>query len=201
MQARRALLIVAAGAAACFPAVTFLDDEGVDAGDAGTLADGSNGGGDGDAPADANDGGGPVPDAPMSDGSDLIRDAVSEPPPRDLDASPDCDVDMDGYKAAGPACGGRDCDDRDPRANPGVTEPQTFAPTDASRGDWNCTDGTQKLHPYNVSCSGLLFGCGAAAGFSGNPGCGEQGEFVTCQPGALNSCSVGSRRTETQACL
>lgn len=194
MQPRRALLVVAACAAACFPAVTFLDDV-VDAGDAGAPSD---------APSAsdglAEDAGVPPSDAPMSDGSDLIRDAVSEPPPRDLDASPDCDVDQDGYKAEG-ACGGRDCDDDDPRANPGVTEPQTFPPTDATRGDWNCMDGTQKLHPYNVSCSGLLFGCGDTAGFSGNPGCGQQGEFVTCQPGPLNSCSVGSRRQATQACL
>lgn len=150
---------------------------------------------DADTDADA----GPT-DASRSDGSDIITDAAPDAPPPD-DASPDCDVDDDGYASSG-SCGGADCDDSDPRRNPGVTTPQTHdgGPTG---GDWNCNGTVERLYNYNVACAGLALGeCNEVQGFTTNPHCGQSGTYVTCRPGgALNLlCVVGTSEVRVQQC-
>lgn len=112
-----------------------------------------------------------------------------------------CDVDRDGYRAKGGSCGGNDCDDGDPRANPGVASFVTFDATGKSHGgDWNCNGTIERQLPINVSC-GLLGGatCSATKGFTGSPVCGTSGKYVQCvTSGAL--CVEGTTKTEIQGC-
>lgn len=139
-------------------------------------------------------------DAASSDGSDIISDAAPDAPPPE-DAGPDCDVDGDGYAAEG-SCGGSDCDDSDPRRNPGVTAPQSHD-GGATGGDWNCNGVVERLYNYNVSCAGLALGeCTNVEGFTTSPRCGQSGTYVTCRPGgALNLlCVVGTSEVRTQQC-
>ena len=110
------------------------------------------------------------------------------------DAFDPCDQDHDGYKAEGGACGGNDCNDHDPRANPGQTQFITDEPDAAPFGDWNC-DGTVEPQYPLVSCG--LNTCGAQS-FAVNTGCGITNPFVTCNNGAL--CGAADAGTRTQGC-
>lgn len=144
------------------------------------------------------------PDGRLFDGGDpdalITRDAGSE-----VDASGcmTCDCDNDGFDR--PGCGndaGADCDDNDTRYRPN----QSFVidrPAAGKAGDWDCKSGVEKLYPTNVSCNllSLLGGCAGAQGFAGDPGCGEEGQYVYCAPPLLGVlCAVQSTETKKQAC-
>jgi hypothetical protein len=50
------------------------------------------------------------------------------------------------------------------------------------------------MYPANVSCSGLLgLLCGQTAGFTGNPACGQSGQFVTCAFGVACNATYSTR--------
>lgn len=110
-----------------------------------------------------------------------------------------CDCDEDGVRNV--LCDnpkGTDCNDLDPFIpHEGFVADK---PGPGASGDWNCDGKVTKQFPVNVNC-GLLANCGAA-GFTGDPGCGESGSFVTCKPSLLPLvlCDVKSTETVTQGC-
>lgn len=130
-------------------------------------------------------------------------DTASSPPDTGVvtDASDPCDKDRDGERAQGTVCGGKDCDDDDPRAKPSVSDYVTFDATGKSHaGDWNCDGTVKRQFPINVGC-GLLGGsaCAATKGFTGNPTCGTSGKYVECgTSGAL--CVEVTSTTRIQGC-
>lgn len=111
-----------------------------------------------------------------------------------------CDCDEDTVRSDNPACSpaGKDCNDLDPFIpHYGFVSSK---PASGATGDWDCDGKVTKQFPVNVSC-GLLSSCDAA-GFTGDPGCGESGQFVTCKPSLLPlvACDVKSTETVTQGC-
>lgn len=111
-----------------------------------------------------------------------------------------CDCDEDGVRSNNPVCDppGTDCNDLDD-----FIPHQGFVaskPAPGATGDWDCDGKVTKQFPVNVSC-GLLSNCNAA-GFTGDPGCGESGTFVTCKPSLVLgiACAVKSTETVTQGC-
>jgi hypothetical protein len=111
-----------------------------------------------------------------------------------------CDCDEDGVRSNNPSCSpvGKDCNDLDPFIpHDGFVASK---PAKGATGDWDCDGKVTKQFPVNVSC-GLLANCNAA-GFTGDPGCGESGAFVTCKPSLLPlvTCDVKSTETVTQGC-
>ncbi len=128
---------------------------------------------------------------PLESGSDVVDadDAAAE-------ASDPCDMDHDGYKAEGGACGGNDCNDNDPRAHPGVTQPVYDVPDAAPFGDWNCDGVVVPVYPF-YTC-GLAQSCNAQT-FTTNTGCGISNPFVTCT--AALTCAGVDAGTRTQGCL
>ncbi len=178
-----AALGIAMAAACTFPAVGFFDGS-------------ADGGADRDAVADPTQ---------LGDDAQPLSDAGSDA--RRFEAGADanaCDLDDDGYRSKGDACGGLDCDDTDERANPGVDAALTFGASPPLQGDWDCSGRIDKTYDVNVSCAGLsLFSCGGT-GFTNDPPCGGQGTLVTC--GKIQSglgglfCGVASQRPETQGC-
>ena len=101
-----------------------------------------------------------------------------------------CDCDNDGFEAEGEACGGTDCDDRDPLIHPGqgyVAEP----PEPPNEGNWDCKDPVEKQYVYNLTC-GVLGGTGE--GFRGDPACGEEADYYRCTGVLFSSAKNGTRR-------
>ncbi|HVH46015.1 MAG TPA: hypothetical protein VM925_26885 [Labilithrix sp.] len=160
-------------------------------------------------------------DAPFTvtiDGQDpntlIVRDAgkkfeAGQCPPSVCDCDQDSFFDLSRAECADAGGAVRDasdpandCDDFDSRTRPG----QGFleAPSEPPRhGDWNCKNGVEKLYPVNVKCAGLLVSvCNGINGFSGDPDCGVEDEFVACQlvPPLNATCGIGQRTTRTQAC-
>ncbi|HVH46016.1 MAG TPA: hypothetical protein VM925_26890 [Labilithrix sp.] len=115
----------------------------------------------------------------------------------------DCDCDNDGYNdlqktGCADAGGEEDCDDSDSRTRPN----QSFLeiPGEVLNGNWNCKNGVEKLFATNVSCGLLALGaCDGIQGFSGDPACGSEGEYVFCKS-TLVLCGIGSTTTRKQAC-
>lgn len=190
-------------AACSFPEPLFTDDDGLD----GSIPDGT-------AKADTS------ADAPRSEGSadedagEVLIDGsspdalISGDAGQRVDASgcdpTDCDCDRDGFnetlKAGCNDGGRRDCDDTDPRANPGAGF-RTDPPEGPMFSDWNCDGKATPLYDVNVSCEGLTLGlnCPTIFGFSDNPRCGQSGTWIRCKAGLL-SCVVGTTTPLVQPC-
>lgn len=111
------------------------------------------------------------------------------------DAAPDpCDRDHDGYKS--PSCGGNDCNDDDPRVNPGVTSFVYDVPDAAPFGDWNCDGQVVKTYPNVISL--CTTSCGAQ-GFEAVVDCGMSATLVQCV-GSI-TCTKADAGLHTQGCL
>lgn len=136
----------------------------------------------------------------------LDTDQPSDTTPTDTkpptDTSDPCDKDGDGYKAQGGSCGGNDCDDNDPRANPSVATYVTYDATGKTHaGDWNCDGATKRQFNVNQNC-GILGGksCAEIRGFTGDPTCGTSGKYIECAiSGAL--CVESTSTTRIQGCF
>lgn len=89
-------------------------------------------------PGDASDGGQP----------DLRHDAAPDGPKPDLR---NCDEDDDGHRAV--ACGGPDCDDKDPNIHPGAKEDPPGGPLCKDGKDNNCNGLTDLEDPGCRACS------------------------------------------------
>jgi hypothetical protein len=137
------------------------------------------------------------PDVTFGDAS-VAADAAPEAQGSDAggEAGDPCDEDHDGYKAEGAACGGNDCNDHDPRANPGQTQFITDVPDAAPWGDWNCDTKLEKLFATPVACTAGL-ACNTAEGFlNTDQGCGITADYVKC----AGLCSLTDAGTRTQGC-
>jgi hypothetical protein len=160
----------------------------------------SSGGDDGqaDGPITITDGGivdAPDPDVIVKDTGAGVVDAAG---------CTTCDCDFDGVNR--PACGddaGTDCDDNDTRYHTG----QGFIdmkPDQGKTGNWNCSaSGVEKFYATNVNCGLVGLGnCTGAQGFTGDPGCGEDGQYVTCKTVLLGIllCQTDKTETRKQAC-
>ena len=183
--------VVGIGAAlACgFPSVEFADDNQFT--DGGFAPDGSSSGNNGDG-ALPDDGGNP-------DGNPCKGD-------------PACDCDGDGDRAI--ACGGGDCDDHDERVRSTQTD---FVDAASNRaGDWNCDNTVEREGDSGVVCTQLLDPVWAAdasveeleeacdqEGFTGDPGCGEVGNYNHCKKvfGVDNrACQVETASPRARGC-
>ena len=131
--------------------------------------------------------------APIDTGTDavVVDDAGDAAP----DAEDPCDLDHDGYKAEGGACGGNDCNDHNPKQNPGVKQPVYDEPDAAPFGDWNCDGKVDYDYPF-VACG--VNTCNAQT-FATSTGCGITNPFVTCA--APVTCAPVDAGTRTQGCL
>lgn len=111
------------------------------------------------------------------------------------DGGDPCDEDNDGYKST--ACGGGDCNDHDPRVNPGAGF-VTDVPDAFPWGDWNCDhDGAAPEYQYpSMTCTLGVVACNAPQGFDSTQGCGTSGPYVNCT-GLCNKTDAGVR---TQGC-
>ena len=128
---------------------------------------------------------------PIDSGTDVI--VVSDAGDAGAEANP-CDMDNDGYEAEGGACGGNDCNDNDPRVNPGQKNFLTDVPDAFPWGDWNCDGNAEKEWPL-VACG--LTSCNAQT-FTTNTGCGITNPFVTCTTPV--TCAAVDAGTRTQGC-
>jgi hypothetical protein len=162
------------------------------------------GGGGADGGGAAGDGAVPVDAAPLPDGAIVSGDAGTKITEAGCQDPFDCDLDQDRNKLfdAGPDAP-YDCDDLDSRAKHG----QDFLDqpgVDPTNGDWNCDGRVTKYYPTKVSCSGLLGGdtCKLVKGFTGDPPCGEFGDFIYCTTDLLGSCVQDhvDKNTIKQAC-
>jgi hypothetical protein len=133
----------------------------------------------------------PYEPGPVSGPADAAVDAG--------DAAPaNCDVDKDGWPAASCADAGEaDCDDDDPDVHPGQ-DWLAVTPRSTRNGDWNCKDGVEKRFPNGVDCSGFSTSCAGREGFEDDPGCGQEGEFITCT--MLTSTCTTNRSRRKQEC-
>ncbi len=191
MRARGALLFLvhlAALAGCTFPDVTFEPSDATSPTDANVGSDATREAGN-DATNDGTSDAPPVDAYSPADASD-VADVVENT--GDGEAGVDCDQDHDTYASA-LTCGGNDCDDTDPRANPGVTTYQTYTPTTTNPlpGDWNCNHILETEYPENFSCAGAS-NCSSASGFSDAPGCGATGTFITCMQTLLSGCQTST---------
>jgi hypothetical protein len=140
---------------------------------------------------------------PERDGSLEADGVASDTRVGDAPADP-CDMDRDGYKAEGIACGGNDCDDHDSRANPGVMTFLTYKPTTTNPvpGDWNCDGKVETEWTTDFSCVALGASCASQQGFSDDPSCGDTGTLLQCQAGSLPlTCQTGSQTSTLQGCM
>lgn len=178
--------------ACAFPEITFEADAALARADATALDDGV----DVTNVADVTD------EADVADASEASDVTTATDGQADGDAL-DCDRDHDGHRAQGGACGGDDCDDRDPNVHPGQGF-VTFAPaaTNPLPGDFDCDGVVQKKFTTGVGC-GLLGGaCTSVHGFTDDPPCGSSSNnYVTCADALPPlACKIGSTTTQTQAC-
>lgn len=179
-------LALLAVAACSFPDVSYATADGSTSSDGAQSGDSPAGGdsGAGDATATA--------DAPEDRAADAANEPVSEAAP---DAPP-CDQDEDGFTAT--SCGGNDCCDTDKLAHPNQTG--WFDVADGCQSfDYDCSGKLEKEYDPNVSCTGLAGLCSSTYGFTGDPGCGSSGPYVTCGASGL-SCVALTQTTQTQAC-
>jgi hypothetical protein len=181
-----------AAAACTFPSVTYAPS---DAGGEGDVFADSSSGSPQDAPA-SNEAG-PLEGSSDTSSPDTVQDVAADdnfvPPP---DAT-SCDQDGDGYIAEG-ACGGNDCCDTDPSANPGQVTFFTSADHCGSF-DYNCNGRIDYEYPTNLSCSGTSFNCMGGSGFTGAPACGSLAPFCTCSPSGLG-CAASCGMSTQQGC-
>jgi len=149
------------------------------------------------------DGGGASDGGRGSDGTT----PEAAPPIAEAGAKPDtgpcadpCDCDKDGFKSQKDGCGGDDCDDQDPRANPGANFRKDTATTD-TKGDWNCNGATERLiKSVGVSCGGVGDFCPSGReGLKDDLPCGLSGLYVVCKQSALGCGQVDSG-VVTQEC-
>lgn len=190
MKARRAFapaVVSASAAIAVFAACSFPEV---------TFAPGAEGGN--AVPIDA---AALTPDGQVSEG-----DSGGKVDPQGCDPL-DCDGDGDKNKNfdAGPDGAPPDCDDLDTRARHSQTKFLEDMPVQPSNGDWNCDKRVVKFHPVNVACSGFVSGdtCNLVKGFTGDPGCGQTGDFIYCKKDTLLGTSCVQDRIEKnikQAC-
>jgi hypothetical protein len=111
-----------------------------------------------------------------------------------------CDCDEDDY--VNEDCdGGTDCKDLDPTVpyHDGFLED---VPPPGYDGDWNCDGTVTKQYASGVMCGVLgVAGCTGVEGFTGQPGCGVEGAYVTCAPNTLGLlCAVSSTVMRKQGC-
>ncbi len=120
----------------------------------------------------------------------------------------DCDRDRDRVFASGVPCGGTDCNDDEVAVTP-ASGFRTLAPLPGpppgNGGDWDCSGIVEKqFSTTNLSCGGLssLLACDGTSGFSGDPGCGESGPFITCrwQTLPVPGCAQVQSVTQIQGC-
>lgn len=181
-------------AACTFPDVGFGPPGSSEAGSSDTTSgDGPNDGAVSDVDFEKYD----TPDAPITrDDAGKISEAGCGDPF-------DCDKDDDHNKTydGGPDAT-IDCDDFDSRAK----HDAGFRSDDGGPhggGDWNCDLVTDKFYAINVTCSGLFEGdnCSLIKGFTGDPPCGEQGDYITCKKVFAGvACQVDTTEQKTQAC-
>lgn len=194
---------IVAVAACSFPEPQLVPDEG------GTNPDAPGGDTSTDGSADTGGDSDPFADVVEPDAAPPI-DATSEKPFVDA-AGCFCDCDKDGFRRSDQDAAGCDasttefdCDDLDPRANPGSGF-RKDQPTVDTRGDWNCDTFTNReIKRVNLKCSDLNGGlignnCTGAEGFTGDPGCAEEGTYVVCHSVNL-ACDVKENRVEKQGC-
>jgi hypothetical protein len=122
-----------------------------------------------------------------------------------------CDCDNDGDKSE--ACGGEDCDDRDPRVRSTQVD---FVDAASNRaGDWNCNDVVEPLEEAKLDCAKILDGgsrtppeveaaC-ARQGFFDEPVCGSVGDFTICEPAPVRGgdplkCRIKASEKRARAC-
>src|ERR1700722_179787 len=197
------LLGVAMAPACGFPDLSYSSDAGESTGDAhdatsqadGAGEDAAHDGMSGDASrdgesetsVDAGDG------ASAADSSTPMHDAS-------FDSGDPCDVDGDGYRAI--SCGGNDCCDIDPAANPGVSAAQWF-PSPDQCGNYNHRCGPIAMeYPVNLVCSGTgLLGCSPTGlAYTGDPGCGMTAELSECKGSGALACSPSPVMSALQGC-
>ena len=128
---------------------------------------------------------------PIDSGSDVVvtNDAGNDAPFNV------CDKDKDGYIDKYDGCGGNDCNDNDPRANPGVKSYVYDEPDGEPYGDWNC-DGTAQPEYSVVTCGATT--CGSK-GYTTSTGCGITNLLVVCSPSPL--CPASDAGLQPQGCL
>jgi hypothetical protein len=147
---------------------------------------------DGASPTSDLDGGGVVAidDAGAPDVHLLDPDASYE------EAGDPCDLDEDGYQAAG-SCGGNDCCDFDSRAHPGDTS--YYATKDACGSfDYDCDGQNELQYTQTASCKLGFFACSGSGFDKAPPECGVGATFDTC-PYDVLFCG-GDQTTVVQSC-
>jgi hypothetical protein len=119
----------------------------------------------------------------------------------DSGCAPGCDCDHDG--AAGPECGGNDCDDRDANVSPAQTRYFATPSRNPAVGfDYNCSGAPERKDDILVRCLGITLGlCDAmTVGFLEDvPACGLSGSWGRCKRDLL-SCSLDVIETRTMLC-
>lgn len=179
--------VTCAIAAACtFPSVIFDSDAG--RAEAGPQPDG---GTDGTVTADGN----------LTPETEPPLDATSEKPDTGPCVDP-CDCDKDTFKSKADACGGNDCDDDDPRANPSANFRSDLATKD-TKGDWNCNGVPERLHGVvGANCASVaLESCPSGkAGLKYDIPCGATGEYIVCKNNGLSLCVEVDGGFATQEC-
>lgn len=128
--------------------------------------------------------------APIDSGSDVVV-VVNDAGDAGDDAFDPCDMDHDGYKAEGGACGGNDCNDFNAKQHPGA-DFVTDEPDAAPFGDWNCDGNVEKQYTF-TSCG--VGTCGTQ-GFTIDTGCGITNPFVSCNPPLTCPAIDGGMRTQ-----
>ncbi len=198
-------------APACgFPTLSYDEDGGTSSGgsDGTSHADGSGGGdtgAEGTSPAD----GEPGTDASSDVASDaaVVGDGAMDSASHDssmppFDSGDPCDVDGDGYKAMGGTCGGNDCCDIDPAANPGVSATMWFTTADAC-GNFNYRCGPIAMqYVENLTCGGTpALGCTPMTpGFTATVSCGSVGLLQKCMPSGALACAPSPVSMAAQGC-
>jgi hypothetical protein len=98
--------------------------------------------------------------------------------PGSSDGGDPCDLDQDGFRAVGQACGGTDCCDTDGRAHPGETS--FFTSADACGSfDYDC-NGSDDSEFAIVNCTLGFFACNGSGFAALPPACGVVATFDTC---------------------
>jgi hypothetical protein len=119
------------------------------------------------------------------------------------------DADGDGFGAGTPKCkcapdatykvkNGDDCFDLNGNVKPGQGNYFTSHRGDGNF-DYDCSGTTNYQYPNGGGCSNNVFSCGTNQGFTGSPGCGQAGAFLTSCSWSWFSCNA-STETRTQAC-
>jgi hypothetical protein len=114
-----------------------------------------------------------------ADVPDVALDAIVLAPDAATGTEGDpCDLDEDGYKAMGAACGGNDCCDFDGRAYPGEANFYTSADACGSF-DYDCNDADEPEYAQ-ANCQLALFQCVGNGFDKAPPACGVTATYDTC---------------------